>query len=350
MSEPTTATASPAVSQLAYFWGAQNDATKLIFNQLYQEAPELVLRVLTQGQLQPDPGHTSIDQIVAPAGEDALFNQPGVSVMDVVVNPPFPKANEAFTITWKRSVQGGIPEHSNAVQIVNMDGTVVDERPVARGAGAHGASDEQTENFDGLPNGTYNVNIWANLEGSDGAAVPTARGMRGQGGAQLYVGETRESQVAQQIPAAGNIMNGVSSARYVMEQIAALEEGRDDSTLDEQFRAGLSEAVADVTVDSLGDGFKAELQRVDSMLRRPIFWGPERESGAVHGLVQRINGIMQIDAASNPGDVGFAVIQIVDELYEATARRRPRPRGRRRRRLPCAAPAVIGAGAPVSGS
>src|ERR1700710_2002913 len=115
MSEPATATVSPAVNQLAFFWGTQDDATKLIFNQLYREAPELVLRVLTQGQLQPDPAKTSIDEIVAPAGEDAIFHQPAVSVMDVTINPPFPKANEAFTVTWKRSVQGDIPEHNDAV-------------------------------------------------------------------------------------------------------------------------------------------------------------------------------------------------------------------------------------------
>ena len=39
MSEPVTATVSPAVNQLAYYWASIDDATKLIFNQIYREAP-----------------------------------------------------------------------------------------------------------------------------------------------------------------------------------------------------------------------------------------------------------------------------------------------------------------------
>jgi hypothetical protein len=315
MSEPATATVSPAVNQLAFFWGTLNDATKLIFNQIYQEAPELVLRVMTQGQLQPDPALTSIDQIVAPAGDDAVFNQPGVSVMDVTVNPPFPKASEAFTITWKRTVTGGIPDHNDAVQIMKPDGTVVDERPVARGAADHGASDEQTESFDGLPNGEYLVNVWANLEGSDGTGVPTAQGMRGQGGASLYVGDTRESQVAQQVPAAGDIVSGVSDARWAAEQIAGLEPEASEAGFDTQFRQGLMKSIeALLTVESLGDGFKAELNRIDRALNYPLNWAEERNNGTVAALVQRLAGIVQMDAAGSPGDVGFAIIQVVDEL------------------------------------
>lgn len=312
-----TPTVSPAVNQLAYFWATQNEANKLIFNQLYREAPDVVLRVLTQGQLQPDPAHTSLDEIVAPAGEDAVFNQAGISVSDVTINPPFPAANEPFTVTWKRNVQGEIPDHNDAVQIMKTDGTVVDERPVGRSAAAHGTNDEETMLFDtGLPTGEYVVNVWANLEGNDGTGVPTAQGMRGQGGAELYVGNTEHSQAMQQMPSAGQAMNGVSSAQYAMQQIAALQPEDAVGANDENFRHGMKEAAAALReMPSLGDGFIRELDRIERMLDAEINWRPERESGAVAGLAQRLTGLLAMDAASNPGDLGMAIIQIVDDLY-----------------------------------
>src|SRR4051794_30730085 len=82
MTESATATVPPAVNQLAFYWGSLDDATKSIFNQIYREAPELVLRVLTQGQLQPDPAHTSLDEVVARADPDVGFNQARVHVAE----------------------------------------------------------------------------------------------------------------------------------------------------------------------------------------------------------------------------------------------------------------------------
>jgi hypothetical protein len=140
--------------------------------------------------------------------------------------------------------------------------------------------------------------------------------MRGQGAARLYVGDTREAQVAQQAPAAVDIMSGVADARYAAEQIAGLQPEETDDGWDGQFRAGLQRsATALLTVGSLGDGFKSELNRIDRKLNAPINWHPERESGAVAALAQRLGGILAMDAAGSPGDIGFAIVEIVDELY-----------------------------------
>jgi hypothetical protein len=315
MSQPT-ATLSPAVNQLAAFWSTQPDATKLIFNQLYREAPDLVLRVLTQGQLQPDPAHTAIDQIVAPAGDFAVLNQPGVSIYDVVIAPPFPKANEKFTARWTRSIKGPLPEHSDAVQIVDRDGQPVEERPESRAAVPADTQDTQTMTFDGLPTGTYTVSVWSNLEGNDGSGVPTAQGMRGTSGVSLYVGDTRDSQIVQTLPAAELITGGINDAHFAAEQLAGLTVDDDTTELDRKFRQGLAAAAdALLTVDSLGDGFKNELRRVSDDLGRPIDWRPEIQDGSVAGVAQRLAGVAQISAAVEPGNVGAAILAIVGELY-----------------------------------
>lgn len=318
MSEPATATANPAVSQLARYWMTLDDATKLIFNQIYREASEVVLRVLTQGQLQPDPTHTSIDQIVAGVSDEAAINQAGVTVMDVKVTPEYPQPKEKFTVSWRRSVSGGIPNHTDAVQIVNKDGAVVDERPVAQEPAQHGASDEHSvEIAEGLPLGEYTVNVWANLEGNDGTGVPTAQGMRGQGGAVLYVGNTANVQAVQQSPAANAAMGGVADAAYAAGQIA------DETDLnipvdnfDAMFRQGLQKAAESLMqIESLADGFQSELQRIIGQLNNRINWAPERQDGTVSAVQQRLQGMQSIVAAENPGDLAIAVIQVVGDLY-----------------------------------
>lgn len=314
--------ASPAVSQLAAWWQGQNEATKLIFNQLYREVPDVVLRVLTQGQLTPDPAHTSIDEIVSPAGAGAVFAQPRVEIMAVTVQPQYPKANEDFAVTYERSATGALPDHSDVVQILDLQGSPVDERPLGRGATAGPTRETVTETFQGLPTGTYRIIVWGNLEGSDGTGVPTAQGMRGYNGVELYVGDTREAQRAQTVEPAGIATGQLFTAQYAVGQIAQLWDGAslDQAQLaewDEQFRTALATAATALRdVPSLGQGFDQELYRISAMLNRPPAWRRLAEEGQLMELTQRLTGVASINAVESPGDVGFALIDIVDKLYD----------------------------------
>ena len=167
------------------------------------------------------------------------------------------------------------------MQILGAEGNVVDERPVAQGAAAHGTADEHSMEFEGLPLGYYTVNVWANLEGGDGTGVPTAQGMRGQGGAPLYVGNTEGAQTAQQSPSAGAALGAVAEAAYAAGQIDELDQDAPNpDNLDSQFRAGLQKAAeALMQIESLAGGFQAELNRIDNQLQFPINWTPERNEG-----------------------------------------------------------------------
>lgn len=318
MPEPTTGTptASPAVTQLGVWWQSLNDATKLIFNQLYREVPEPVLRVLTQGQLQPDPAHTSIDDIVADVDPGAAFSLPGVDVYEVTVEPANPKRDEAFTVTWTRSTKGAIPEHTDAVQILDAEAKVVAERSLASAATTGDARNELSQGFDGLSSGVYTLVVWANLEGGDGTGVPTAQGTRGTGSTTLYVGDTRESQVAQQGPHAGDAMGAVSGAAFAINEIKQDFTDEQLTIWVDEFEKRMHEAIAALLrIDSLGDGFQSELHRVDGMLGRWSKIRTMKDEGTLPGLAQRLNGMAAMDAITSPGDLGVAVIDVIDEVY-----------------------------------
>lgn len=323
MSDPSAQTAvSPAVSQLAAWWQHQDDATKLIFNQLYREVPDSVLKVLTQGQLAPDPAHSSIDQIVVPAGDNAASEQPRVDILINSVEPQYPKADEDFTVTWQRLITGTLPAHSDAVQILDAQGTPVDERPIARSATSGAGQETVTEKFQGLPTGTYTVVVWGNIEGSDGTGVPTAQGMRGAGSVPLYVGDTRDAQIAQTSEPAMKAAGELSSAQFAAGQIAALWDGasldeQQVGPLDERFRTSLAAAAAALRdVSSLGDGFQSELYRIGARLNSPAPWHVLAGEGELNALVQRLSGVVSMNIVAAPGEVGFALIDIVDKLYE----------------------------------
>ena len=258
---------------------------------------------------------TSLDDVVAPAAETD-GRQPGVEVVSVTVRPEYPQPNEAFTVTWTRAVSGQVPDHTDAVQIMRIGGPVIDERPIAQGAAAD-TSDERTEQFDGLPLGEYTVNVWTYIEGSEGTGVPTAQGMRGHRASTLYVGNTENLQQAQQEPAATAALRHVAEAASAARQIAALDPEASIEFLDEDFRTALANAAqALLPIGSLAGKFPDELKRVSHTLPTArIDWQPERRSGTVSAIAQRLEGMAQMNAVEKPGDLAFAIIQVVGDLY-----------------------------------
>ena len=202
------------------------------------------------------------------------------------------------------------------MQIAKPDGTPVDERPVAQAALAD-TDDEHSLEFEGLPLGEYLVNVWANLEGNDGTGVPTAQGMRGQNGVTIYVGNTGNVQAVQQMPVGGRCAirrGGCGVCGRPDRRARTGHAGR--QAWDGPFRAGLQKAAeALMQIDSLAGGFQAELTRISNQLNFQINWDPERTDGTVSAIQQRLQGMQSIDAASNPGDLAVAIIQVVGDLY-----------------------------------
>jgi hypothetical protein len=290
---------SQAIKQLTFYWNSINETTQKYFEQLYEEMPEKVSAVLAGAPLPREGDHLTLDAWVTtkPGGG---FDNAAVSVSEVVVDPAIPAPGTRFTIRWSGSTDADVPARKDRVRIVSQrdpDKAVADQTfehaPRSKGSGQWEAS------FDaGLPTGSYAVQLWVNLEGTDGSFI-NEHGIMTYGSAELNVGETRESQIQQDMPKLTEAQAAVMSATY-------------EPAFNERVREQLTQAAEALAgMDQLADGFKQELRTTADRLRMT----PGIEEGDWPALRDRLTGASSRSNIENVGDFALAVIDVVEEVY-----------------------------------
>jgi hypothetical protein len=291
------------LNQLAYYWQTLNETTQWYFEQLYALVPKETSEVLAGVQLPRTGERPSLQswiesQLAQQGGETDMSSTPIINVATLTVQPAKPAPNERFTVQWTGHTSTDFPPRQDQVTICDMTNNVVADQVVLNLKADAGPVTGQVT-FEGLPTGNYAVYLTVNLEGSDDSYIDR-QGLRTEAGAELFVGDTREGQVAADAPifaaAVGSVLSCASADSFSEFTASALAEAANGM-------AGL---------DQLGPGFRSELSRIADLLGSgevcsDRHWIPLRD---------QLMGIAGRASVGEPGTFATRFIEIVDEIFE----------------------------------
>ena len=306
-STETAAAADPAViNRLVLWWNTIDPSTQAIFEQIYTADAALLLRVLTSGAMEPPADKPTFASILEGVDQWKAANAiPSALVGEVQVDPGNPESRAAFTVRFTVSAMGGpIPAHTNSIQVLDENGAEVAAKTLSQGALEDGGNEAIEAAFDeGLASGSYQLVVWANLEGTDGTGVSTAQGIRGYGGAMLHVGQTRGGQIAGDMPIFSDAVGALQGVTFA-EQPGPRELA--------QFAAGLRRLK---DLDQLGEGFQGELESAASSIESAsIDPDNEEQMQEWRTAMQQLVGAVAMATPDTFGDFALTAIQIANDL------------------------------------
>lgn len=288
------------LNQLAYYWQRIDETTQWYFEQFYVAMPEYVSQTLCGTPLPRDDEHPSLAAWVATllAQQDVIGNVgPELRLGEVTVQPANPAPGESFAVGWTGAAMTDFPPRQDQVTIYDTLGGEVAEQAVLHLKTAAGSIAAQVTFGDGLPIGTYTVRVIANSNGSDGTYLDTEQGEQSQVDRLLYVGDTRESQLAEDNPKWAAAIGAVQAT-----SIGSFEDARQKL---------VSAANQLASMDQLGPGFASDLGQIATQLQR--WWGTTDEQ-----WIPVRDQLLGASATASQDDAGtFAVrfMQIMDELF-----------------------------------
>ncbi|HET6964302.1 MAG TPA: hypothetical protein VFH58_05980 [Acidimicrobiales bacterium] len=203
-----------SATKLAMVWQTLDPVVQGYFEQLYEAVPDRVAEVLNGSPLPRDDAHPTLASWAktVPEGEGGGLGDLSkltVAVGELTIEPESPAPGTPFKVSWKGSVEVDFPPRLDRLDIYDNSGAVVTQRALEVGETKAGTF-EGSAQFDGLPVGTYAVALTCNTQGAEGN-TPNDHGFMSGNGQTLYVGETREAQMAQDAPRLEQVFWAVES-------------------------------------------------------------------------------------------------------------------------------------------
>jgi hypothetical protein len=283
---------------LGFYWTTVTPVTQGYFEELYEAMPEKVSTVLAGAALPRGGEHTTLASWAALAMNEAGFVDTSglqLSVSEVKVDPPNPGSSKPFEVVWTVFPDADFPGRKDKVQILDHDGKMVAEQTIEQSPIAAKTPSDVRATFAGLSNASYYVSLVVNLEGGDGTSL-NEHGLQSMGSANFVVGDTRESQLAQDAPKFGEAHSLISAAMNTnMIQVRpGDDEHPPEMELEPRVLENLAKAADELaSMDVMADGFKKTLGNAANWLRQenPHFNEEEWASlrGDLVGLTQTMN-------------------------------------------------------------
>jgi hypothetical protein len=191
-----------------------------------------------------------------------------VDLRDVKVEPANPLPSAGYAVVWSVTAdEKGFPRRKDRVQVLDKDGAQVAEKTIDQPAIGAGASVQVRADFGALPLGSYQVRVVANIEGGDSSSM-NEHGLQALGSASIVVAQTREAQLAEDLPKFSKALGLVQSA--VGTNAERVLEPDEDKILADHVLDLLAEAADDLaSLDVLADGFKRALGNAANWLGNP---------------------------------------------------------------------------------
>jgi hypothetical protein len=200
------------VQKLAYYWTRLDETTKGYFEHLYALHPVDVSELLAGEALLPAGSCRTLQDWVDGKGtdEEAItafsFESVYINISALKIVPEFPQAGEAFKIVWEGEAQTDFHEREDTVEITDGMGDVVKTLTLTYPETGAGAINEEID-VDGLPDGSYNLLLTVNVDGTEHGTELTERGLRSGIGQTFFVGESEDAFRARITPAVTEIIS-----------------------------------------------------------------------------------------------------------------------------------------------
>jgi hypothetical protein len=313
--KPSAGPDAGAVRRLAFLWTELVPVVRGYFEELYEAMPDKVSTVLAGAVLPRGGEHLTLASWAETAlDEHGRLDLSGltISLGDVKVEPANPGSGAAFAVVWSVYSEAGFPARQDRVQLFDANGKqVATDKMIAQPLVAPGGIVDVRADFEGLPNGTYQATVVANVEGSEGTAI-NDHGFQSAGGASFIVGATREAQFAEDLPKFTEAYKLIGAVANTNADLEINEEGYPARFgLASSHLERLAEA-ADLlaSMDVLADGFKQALGNAASWLRGYSYAVPEEEWTTWRG---QLLGLLQ---SPNPEQAGTFARQFIEILEE----------------------------------
>lgn len=304
-----------AIPRLALFWRTLTQEAQGYFEKLYTMYPQDVSRVLTGVVLAADGNHPTLASWVAtaqnPQGGVDTSSLAFIAVIDLKVVPDNPPAGAAFAVTWSVSAEKGFRARKDLVRILDATNNQVAEKTIDQPVIGAGAIVPVRADLGALPAGSYQVSVVANVEG--GESTPTRMGLQATMLASFFVGQTAESQRAEQMVKFDKAVGLVYTA-VQMEALRTIDQttippvmGAEYTILDD-----LAQAADDIaTLNGMADALKTSLAAAAMWLRQSP--RPDITAERLATLRGRVDSLRQVASLDTAGQYAKAFIEALQE-------------------------------------